>query len=52
MRERDDFETGEMPCSCDKCDCENYTDYMHHHDWSEPSDYCCAACVDVCHAED
>jgi hypothetical protein len=41
----------EMQCYCDKCDCNHYTDYMHHHDWSSPEDFCCDNCVEVCHAD-
>ncbi len=41
----------EMQCYCEKHECENTTDYMHHHDWSEPEDYCCETCAEVCYPE-
>lgn len=41
----------EMQCFCDydkTRKCRNYIDYMHHHDWSEPSDYLCRDCLTYC----
>lgn len=44
----------EMQCYCDEClgECGNYVDYMHHHDWSQPSDYTCHDCLVNCLGED
>lgn len=41
----------EMQCYCEKCPCKNVTNYMHHHDWSSPEDFCCEKCAEVCYPE-
>lgn len=42
----------EMQCFCEHCECGNTIDYMHHHNWSEPEDFCCSDCAEVCYPED
>ena len=44
----------EMQCYCEEClgACDNYVDYMHHHDWSEPSDFTCEECLTKCLGEE
>ncbi len=41
----------EMQCYCEKCKCEETINYMHHHDWSSPEDYCCEGCAERCYPE-
>jgi len=41
----------EMPCYCEHCDCDRYTNYRHKDDWSEPSDFACHHCFTTCYEE-
>jgi hypothetical protein len=41
----------EMQCYCEKHECGNYRDYMHHHDWSSEEDFCCDECLEICYPQ-
>ena len=42
------YENIEMQCYCEKCECKNMINYVHHHNWGRSEDYMCSNCLDNC----